>query len=333
MPRLRPRNPDLHLLVEPSLLHRIPASVTTRLAQVPPDLRVARVAGRQESLITRSQLSQLGVTRGAIERRRSDGRLHRVHREVFLAGPPPLTPRGRLVAALLACGPAAAVSHTSALWLWGLAPLEGPVHVTLPGRCRARHQGIVAHTSERLGRADVRALRGLPVTAPALTLVDVAAGKTQRVLRRLADEMVAGKLLIWESLADTVERHPRRRGIAGARSLLAEGPAATRSEAERRLLELVRAADLPRPLVNERIAGFEVDVHWPEARTIVEVDGFAFHGTRAAFERDRRRDAELQAQGWRVVRLTWRRVVDEPEVVIAQLRRLVETSARLRDGA
>ena len=163
MPRLRPRHPDLHLIVEPSLLHRIPASVTTQLTLIPPDLRVSQVAGRQESLITRSQLSQLGITRGAIERRRADGRLHRVHREVFLTGPPPLTPRGRLVAALLACGPAAVISHASALWLWGLAPLEGPVHVTLPGRCRSRHQGIVAHTSECLEPEDVRAWRGLAV--------------------------------------------------------------------------------------------------------------------------------------------------------------------------
>ena len=169
--------------------------------------------------------------------------------------------------------------------------------------------------------------------APALTLVDVAASQTPRELRRLADEMEVRKLLSRESLADTVERHPRRRGLAGARALLAEGPAPTRSEAERRLLELVRAADLPRPLVNERVAGFEVDLHWPEARVVVEVDGFAFHGTRSAFERDRRRDAELQAQAWRVVRLTWRRIVDEPELVIAQLRSMVETSPMLRGGA
>lgn len=314
-------------------MHRIPASVTDRLAGAAPDLRVAHVASLQESLVTRAQLSQLGISRGAIVRRRNDGRLHRVHSEVFLAGPPPLTPRGRLVAALLACGPEAVVSHASALWLWEVGPLEGPVDVTIPGGRRVRIPDVAVHESGMLARRDLRIARGLPVTAPSRTLVDVATATTPRRLRRLAEEMLVRRLLGWRDLEETVSRHPRRRGTAVVRALIAEGLAPTRSEAERRLLEMVRRAGLPRPLVNARVAGYEVDVHWPDAHVVVEVDGFAFHGTRAAFERDRRRDAELQAQGWRVMRLTWRRIADEPEAVVALLRRMVDPSLMLGGGA
>jgi very-short-patch-repair endonuclease len=98
-------------------------------------------------------------------------------------------------------------------------------------------------------------------------------------------------------------------------------PALTRSQAERGLLELIRAARLPRPETNVRVERHEVDFLWRAARLVAEVDGYAFHGTRGAFERDRRRDADLQAAGWRVLRITWRRLAEEPEAVVATLAR------------
>jgi very-short-patch-repair endonuclease len=118
--------------------------------------------------------------------------------------------------------------------------------------------------------------------------------------------------------------------VSELRALLTRerGPALTRSEAEERLLALVRQAGLPAPECNVRIAGHEVDFLWRASRLIVEVDGYAFHGSRDAFERDRRRDAELQAVGLTVVRLTWRRLVHEPEAVVALLaRRIAPASA------
>jgi very-short-patch-repair endonuclease len=131
--------------------------------------------------------------------------------------------------------------------------------------------------------------------------------------------MPVQRLTTRAAVAETLTRGKGRAGAAALRDVLerADEPSLTRSEAERRLLELVRRARLPAPTTNARAGRFEVDLLWPEHRLVVEVDGFAFHGTRAAFERDRRRDAELQALGYRVLRITWRQLTREPEAVIA----------------
>ena len=115
------------------------------------------------------------------------------------------------------------------------------------------------------------------------------------------------------------ERAPSRRGAGALRELLDGRPTLTRSEAERRLLALIRRARLPAPQTNVRVAGHEVDCHWHAERLVVEVDGYAYHAGRDAFERDRRRDTDLLAAGRRVIRVTWRRIVDEPEAVIAAI--------------
>jgi very-short-patch-repair endonuclease len=109
----------------------------------------------------------------------------------------------------------------------------------------------------------------------------------------------------------------------GLRRAVVLEPRLTRSEAERRLVKLVRAARLPLPVTNTRLAGWEVDAFWPRHRVVVEVDGYAYHGNRAAFERDRRKDAALVAAGYRVVRITWRQLADEPHAVVALLARLL----------
>jgi very-short-patch-repair endonuclease len=123
----------------------------------------------------------------------------------------------------------------------------------------------------------------------------------------------------FDSLAEQFSRYPRHHGVAALREATRREPARTRSEAERRLLELIRAARLPEPQTNARVGPYEADFLWPEARLVVEVDGYAFHSTRAAFERDRRRDAELQALGQQVMRVTWRQIEDESEALFASL--------------
>lgn len=311
-------------------MHRLPASATDR--SLPVDVRIARVARLQASLISREQLTLLGVGRGAIEGRLARGSLYRVHREVFLVGPPPLAPRGRLVAALLVTGNRALISHESALELWGLRPPgRGPVHVIRPGRDRLRHPGIVVHVSTLLGPRDVRRHEGLSVTAPALTLIDSAVGRTRRELRWLVEEVQVRRLASAGQLAAALHDHRGRRGTGRLRAVVTSElgtPTLTRSEAERRVLDLIRNAGLPAPRVNAQVAGFEVDLHWPAERLAVEIDGFQFHASRAAFERDRRRDATLQARGWRVIRLTWRRIAGEPESTIALLRGLLASNRR-----
>ena len=121
------------------------------------------------------------------------------------------------------------------------------------------------------------------------------------------------------SLDEQFSRYPRHRGTAALKAATRNEPAYTRSEAERRLLELIRAARLPLPRTNARVGPYEVDFLWPDASLVVEVDGFAFHSTRAAFERDRRRDAELHRAGLHVLRVTWRQIEDEPEALVASV--------------
>jgi very-short-patch-repair endonuclease len=159
----------------------------------------------------------------------------------------------------------------------------------------------------------------MSVTAPARTLLDLAAMVPIRDLERAVDEARIRRLVRPRQLLDVLDRSPGRRGAGTLRRLLDGDPTLTGSEAETRLLALLRAAGLPPTAVNARLGHYEVDFLWREQRLLVEVDGYAYHGTRAAFERDRARDADLQARGYRVMRVTWRQLVDQPEALIARI--------------
>jgi very-short-patch-repair endonuclease len=284
------------------------------------DAAIARIAARQYGVVTRGQLAAAGLGRGAIEHRVAECRLHRVHRGVYLVGhvvPPPFA---REMAAVLACGDGAALSHHSAASMWSLPSLEAAgVDVTVAGRDPGDRPGIRVHRTRRLHPVDVRRCQRMSVTAPARTLLDLAAMVPIRDLERAVDEARVRRLVRPRQLLDVLERSPGRRGAGTLRRLLDGDPALTRSEAETRLLTLLRAAGLPPTAVNARVGRYEVDFLWREQRLIVEVDGYAYHGTRAAFERDRARDADLQARGYRVMRVTWRQLVDEPEALIAHI--------------
>ena len=222
------------------------------------------------------------------------------------------------MAAVLACGDHAALSHHAAAALWGFrARWDGPIDVTVSrGRARPR-AGIAVHRS-----ADLPVTRhfGIPITTPARTLLDLAPLLVQHDLDRAVEEAQVRGLVKPEAL--TAAPH------AALRRAARDDASMTRSEAEARLLALIRVADLPAPLTNVRIEGFEVDVAWPEQRLIVEVDGFAFHSTRAAFERDRLRDQALQAAGWRVMRITWRQIAETAEAVVARIAAALALSPR-----
>jgi very-short-patch-repair endonuclease len=293
-----------------------------------PDRRAAAVAAGQRGLITTSQLAAVGIRRGALAVRARHGRLHRVHREVYAVGVPASDPATLELAAVLACARSAVISHGSAAFAWGIVDRRPPrIHLTVAGPHRVRLEGVTCHTAPRLEPRD-RALRdGLPVTGAARTVLDLAAVLAERDLRWAVEEARVRRLVTGSELAVLLARTPGRRGAGRLRRVLAtlEGDARiTRSEAERRLHDLVRRAGLPPARANARVVGHEVDLLWPDAALVAEVDGFAFHGSRAAFERDRRRDAELQAAGYRVVRVTWRRLTEEPEAVAVMLARLLE---------
>lgn len=298
-------------------------------------MALAELASTQAGRVSRAQLVALGFGRRAIEHRLARGRLHRVHRGVYAVGHTASAPASRAMAALLAAGSDAVLSHDTAAAIWGLRrEAGGPIDVTIPGREPSRHRELRVHRTERLEPPDVARHLGLPLTSPARTLLDIAGRLDERALRWAVEEGRVLGLVTADELADEVERHRGRRGVARLRRVLAQmgdAPLRTRSGGERRLVDLILAAGLPRPRANARLHGWEVDLHWPHAALVVELDGFRYHGSREAFERDRRKDAALQARGLRVVRLSWRQVRDEPEVVAALLRRLL-ASAPLPHG-
>jgi very-short-patch-repair endonuclease len=288
---------------------------------------VAWIAGRQLGLVACWQLQALGVSSSSITRRLRRGALHRVYRGVFLVGHALLVPGARELAAVLACGEGALVSHRSAALLWGLTQVAGAeVEVSVVARnCRPR-DGLHVHRLAYLDARDRAVKNGIPTTSPARSLVDLAASAAPDEVEQALAQARARRLVTARQLPDTLGRARNRAGVGTLRAVLRHqgGPRLTRSEAERRLLGLIRAARLPEPESNVRVEGFEVDFLWPEARLIVEVDGFAFHGHRAAFERDRQRDMTLRDRGFEVIRVTWRQLVDQPLVIIAHIARALE---------
>jgi predicted transcriptional regulator of viral defense system len=283
----------------------------------PADALIAALADRQHGVVARRQLGALGLGARAIDHRLQCGRLHVVHRGVYAVGHRVLSPRGRWMAAVLACGDGAVLSHRSAAALWTIRPTSrADVELTTPTQLRPR-DGLLPHCAV-LPADEVTTLDGIPVTTAARTLFDLAAVLTRRPLERALDE---AEVLRLDGPAELLRRHPGHRGAATLRALLLDGraPAPTRSELEERFLALVDEAGLPRPETNAIVEGYEVDAVWREARLIVELDGYATHGTRKAFERDRIRDRTLLARGWRPIRLTSRQLAADPAALAEEL--------------
>jgi very-short-patch-repair endonuclease len=271
--------------------------------------RVLREFGTlQQGVVERRQLMARGLTVSALDGLVRTRRLVPRHGGVYQIGPLPL-PRAAEHAAVLACRGLARLSHRSAACLRGLldAYMDSEVEVSMPRRSRRRLAGVRIHRVRDLRDDEVAVVDGLPVTTPARTLLDLAETERPRLVEQAYATALRRKLVTPTDMREMVERHPNHRGAPLWRRLLAteDAPAFTRSEAEEKLLEIIRDARLPRPHLNVRIQGHEVDFLWPKARVIAEVDGYAFHDSRRSFEADRRRDAELTAAGYRVLRFTW----------------------------
>ncbi len=252
------------------------------------------------------------------------GRLRAVHRGVYTLGPVQ-APGMEEMAAVLACGRHALVSHASAGVLWRiLRPDFRPTaaHVILVGRHRAR-PGIRIHRVAELA-PDERSVRdGIPLTSPSRTLYDLASVLKPRALEQAVAEAIALRLVALEGLAAAAERYRGRLGAGRFRQVVKGDarPSRTRSTAEERFLALVRKASVGRPKLNTPVAGHEVDFFWPEHLLVVEVDGWAYHSSPKAVSRDRRRDADLATAGYRVLRITWREIVHRPEALLVRLGR------------
>jgi very-short-patch-repair endonuclease len=271
-------------------------------------------------VVTRAQLLRTGLDSKGISRRAGDGRLHRLHRGVYAVGHPVLVPNGRRLAAVLACGPGAALSHGSAAALHGLWRSSGRMHVTVPRGGPHTGDGITVHRTRRLDPADVTAIEGIAVTTVARTALDLAEHSNPRMLMALLERADELELFDLREITACIDRNPGRRGITPLREAL-DLDMPGESELQRRFLRLCRDAGLPEPEREVQLGAYRADFFWPRASLVVETDGRSFHDRRAAFESDRERDLDLAAAGIRTLRVTWR-MLTAPSKLIATLRAL-----------
>lgn len=282
---------------------------------------MAEIAELQRGCLTRAQLRAAGISDAAITRLMRADRLVRIHPGVYAVRPLVSVPFASETAALLACGPNALLSHASAAGLWGLRSLSlEPIHLTIASRRHRRLAGVRAHRTAHLLPRDVRVEEGLPVTSPARTLLDQAVTLTSRELERELDEALnVVRIVTPAELEDVLARTERRPGVPLLRRLLAARTTATitQSEAERGFLRLMRTGGLPEPETQVKLKGFTVDFLWPQQRVVFEIDGYRFHTSRSAFDRDRRKDQTLKAAGFDPNRVSRDQVKHEPLVVLA----------------
>lgn len=253
------------------------------------------------------------------------GFLHPLHRGVYAVGHPSVSVQGRYRAAVLSCGPRAALSHRAAADLWGLRASNGRIEVTAPRSCAGPPE-LRVHRSRMLDPVDFTELDAIPVTTVARTLLDLAGGVPERDLARAVDRAERLGLFDLAAVDDVLSCARGRRGTAALRRVVAAWrPSHTRSELEDRFLELVMAAGLPRPRMNVLLDGesgkHEVDAYWPAHRLVVQLDGFAYHRTRRDRERDAAADADLELAGLEVLRLTWDEVTHHCARTTRRLRR------------
>jgi hypothetical protein len=283
---------------------------------------VAREALRHHGNVTRAHLVGLGLNDAAIARRVQRGWLHPVHRGVYAVGRPPKMPLERAAAAVLACGPGAALSHQGALALWGFASTWPASFDVITAR---RPRGITTHRFTGLLRRDLTVQRGIRVTSPARTVLDCVPLLDERQRRRMVNDALHGPFLKQSRLADVRARFPNHPGARLLDPFLDDGPNPTRSRFEDDFVGFCAHHGLPKPLTNVEVAGHTVDALFAAQRLIVELDGWEFHKSREAFEDDRARDADTLAAGYRTLRITWDRVHTraQAEAEAARLRRLL----------
>jgi Transcriptional regulator, AbiEi antitoxin/Protein of unknown function (DUF559) len=277
-------------------------------------------------MVTRRQLAAIGISRSALSRRIEAGRLERVHRGVYAVGHRQRTREASWIAAVMACGRGAVLSHLDAAVLWKIYATKGStIHVTTTDRSARRIPGVKVHRARRLDPADVTKKDAIPVTTVARTLVDLTdLLPSDRILRAMREAEYL-KLLDTDTLIAAVQRANGRKHLNELRKAIERHRPGqiVREELEHRFLELVYEAGLPEPETNVKVKTwrrtYDVDCLWREAGVAVELDGRSAHARAAAFEEDRARDAALTATGLRPLRFTWLRITEEPEDLLAEL--------------
>jgi hypothetical protein len=287
---------------------------------VPSDARIASLAAKQYGHVTYQQLLALGLTRREIELRIKKGHLIRVFRGVYAVGHPRPEGVARAAAATLACGPDAVLSHFSAAALWGLGTRWPTVHeVTLPAR--RRPSGIWVHVHPTLEIKDIRKHRGIRLTSPARTLLDIAPRQTEAGRERAVSQAILNTHMRADQLEDALRRYAHSPGAPPLR----QPPSPTRSEFERLFPPYCKRFGLPAPQMNAIVAGYEVDALFAVERVIVELDSWEYHRDRRSFEKDRERDAATLQADHATIRLTWDRFTNQPDKEAARLHHILES--------
>jgi very-short-patch-repair endonuclease len=328
VPRLEPARPDVSRL-SPAMR----ASGTKRPPQrhsgtARPDI-AASFAARQYGVVTRAQLLAAGMSTSAIHRRVSRGSLIPVHLGVYAVGHTALRPEGSWLAAVFAGGTGAALSHRSAAAAWDLLSTSRTrVEITVRESSGRKQRGIQTHEC-RLPDDHTTTHRGIPITTPMRTLLDLAEVVPPKQLERAMERTITLRLFDATALSHVLDASFGRRGLKPVRAALAtldDDPPVLRSDFEQLARELIETADVPKPRFNARVGPYEVDLLWPDHRLIIELDSYAHHRSRESFEQDRRRDAELEAAGYRVLRFTWDQVTSDPGWVTNRIAVLLHSS-------
>jgi very-short-patch-repair endonuclease len=298
----------------------------------PSDVLVAAWAATQHGLISVEQLHACGLGRNAIALRVRNGRLHRVHRGVYAVGHPALTLTGRFVAAVLACGDDSSLSFFSSGAYWSFMRWEERlIDVTVVGTTTRGIAGVRVHRARSLDPRDVWHRDGMRVTSPARTLLDLAAVLPPEALRRAARQAQAERRVNIHQLREILARSNGHRGVAALRAIVDDGPTPTRSDLEDALLDLLDDAGIERPEVNAplRLDGRRIvpDYLWRARRITIEADSRRWHDDPLTRRNDSDKQAILEANDYRVLRITDRQITDHPQQTLTRVRAALAAGA------
>jgi len=293
-----------------------------RPKNAPVERKIARIANRAHGIVTRVELLTAGVTPAEIKHRLARGALLREHRGVYRVGHRAPSIYATYMAAVRACGDGAVLSGRAAAHLLGL--IKGaapPPEVTAPRRRRV--EGICTRRSDRLGRRERTVWRGIPVTSPARTLVEIAADLPEDELARACHEAGVLHHTTPAQVEAILAGRPKSAGAGTLRRVMSGETKVTLSKLEARFLKLLRDAGLPLPQTNRPAGSHRVDCRWPEQRLTVELDSYRYHNSRHAWEQDRRREREARARGDEYRRYTHDDVFEDSRLMTAELLELL----------
>jgi len=286
------------------------------------DSAVAKVAARQKSLVTTAQLAECGLDKDAVAYRVHSSRFTPVFHGVYSVGCGELPPLALELAAMLACGPRAFISHQSAAFVWGLRKIPPrAVEVSVVGRCCGSRKGMRVHRIQAIDRSELRRENGLWVSSPARVALETAAVGSGAELVGVVDAGLAARLFTARDLELVLARNRPCRGAARLADLLGDETAVaiSRSRPEKILLRLIRDAGLPRPDTNVMFGRFEADFVWRRERLVVELDSETYHSGPGAVYRDREKDLVFRDHGFEVLRFTRAHVVLESTKVLVRI--------------